>query len=101
MNPVARFISRPASEDPTKPEMGLVFFFKGNTALKAGRVYEIQDWDGELVIKDVGECVLGMSMSESHPKLGGKGCWHADINWLLECVGKLLCLTRKELDNVK
>jgi len=96
MKALARFITRP--KEGHQPDLGLMAFFRSNNLLKANRVYEIQEILGELVIRDVGECRLGMSISESHPT--AQVCWGNDVGYILDVGDKYIFLTREETDGV-
>lgn len=92
MTLLARFITRPAKDDSDQPDLGLIAFMRGNDLLKAGRVYEIREELGELLIVDIGENVL--SGATPHDRFGYSS-WGAGIESVLSG-GPPIFLTRRE-----
>lgn len=94
MSFIARFATRPSGDNSDQPDLGIIMFSCKNTQIKANRVYEINDVGGVLTLKDLGECILGMSVPDSVP--GIMVCWSSTIGSIIASTGKLLGLTRKE-----
>ena len=94
MKEIARFVTRPSKNGCDSPNLGIIFFNKNNKEIKANRVYEIAEISGELVIKDIGPCILGMTVSESVD--GVEACWGNCISHILNVCQKFLILTKRE-----
>jgi hypothetical protein len=95
MTAVARFVTRGCDK---KDGLFIGVKLKGwDEHLKPGRIYEIQDWLGELVIKDIGPSAIKTSLRDYDEKpyrlLGG---WGSGVEWILECIGKSIFLTEDE-----
>lgn len=97
MKTVARMITRPVDDGSDAPNLGLVAFFHGQSALKANRVYEIREVLGELVVVDIGENVL-VGKTEAERK--GMPCWGQDVSTILNQGGRNLYLTKAEYASI-
>lgn len=91
VRPVARLVTRIAGDDGTTTDLALMGVFRGQTALKPGRIYEIRDIFGDLQIVDVGPSAIGRECADS---------MLPDLNWG-RSVGELvrdnhIYLTREE-----
>jgi len=86
----ARIIIRD-SDDPNDG-LGLMTLMKGNTFFKKGRVYEVTEVLGELVIRDIGPSALGRTVTDGAIR---SVCWQSDAGNILS-VGSLIFLTREE-----
>lgn len=91
MNPIARFVVRPDREGRSLLLLGLTRASK--TALKAGCVYEIREFDGEFTIENMGpSCISSGDAMPVEPGLS----WARNVDGLIECCGKLLIYTLSE-----
>jgi hypothetical protein len=94
MKSVARIVTR----DSENPNDGLIIGIRlGPGALKQGRVYEISEILGELVIKDMGPSAIKSTM----PEYEGLGysldvCWGNSVDHILRCDGKWKYMTEAE-----
>lgn len=91
MNPIARFVVRPDREGRSLLLLGLTRASK--TALKAGCVYEIREFDGEFSLENMGPSCI--SSGDSMPVEPGLS-WARNVDGLIECCGKLLIYTLSE-----
>jgi hypothetical protein len=92
---IARFTTRPSGTGSTKPDIGLICFFKDNDAIKANHVYEIKEIMGELRIIDLGE---GAMSGETPEKRYGLPSWSQCIGDILMMGGGRIILTKAELE---
>ncbi len=76
---VGRILTRPTKDG--KPDVVIGACFKKQTALKPNRIYEIVSVLGELILRDLGESVVGKKIKES---FNCDICWGHDINTILE-----------------
>lgn len=83
MKMVARFVTRPTGKDGKgPPDLILGAAFKGaESHLNAGKIYEIREILGELVIAEVGPAAIGWTHKTS---LIGRVSWTNDVNYILE-----------------
>ncbi len=72
---VARFVIR-KDDAATMPMIGKVI---RPDALKPDHIYQIEEWVGELVIRD-----LGPSAIASEPLWAGAPTWGYDFNWIFQ-----------------
>lgn len=96
MSIVARFVIRPEEKGSTKGSLIVGFTFKGQTQLVANRVYQIEEFLEETIIRDIGESCIPSHMDDN-PAVGI--CWGADISSVIELAGKNLVLTADEFKN--
>ena len=92
MNTVARFITRPSATGSTKPDIGVIAFFRNNTTITANKVYEIREVLGELVIVEIGDAVLA---GETPKDRYYHASWGQDVSTILD-YGKSVFLTKDE-----
>ena len=98
MKSVARIVTR----DSENPNDGLIIGIRlGPGDLKQGRVYEISEILGELVIEDIGPSAIKSTM----PEYEGLGyslnvCWGNSAEHILNCGGKWQYLTEAEASRI-
>lgn len=95
MKPIARFVTRPHNDtDASQIDLILGNVFKGKNPLKPGHVYQIEEYLGDLVIKDKGEAAIKMKLANS---IGV--CWGHSINEIVES-GNYFMLTDQEYNEI-
>lgn len=95
MKSLGRFVIRPDGEAQSLMLIGIA---KPCASLRAGFVYEIQAFDGELAIVELGPSCIGptISTSEDRARAGWLGSWGKTADALLEDCGKWLVATLGE-----
>lgn len=92
----ARFVFRESSD--ANDGLGLAFLFRGQTTFKKGVVYELYDFDGEVILKEVGPSCVPVDMLVRQPKQLQNCCWGNGLSELVLVGEKYLCLTQNEYD---
>ena len=87
--PIARLVFR-KSEDQANLILGSCF--KGQDIFKGNEVWQVDEILGELVLRKVGESVVGETGNTSHISCS----WMNSIDDILEVAGKYLFLTIEE-----
>jgi len=95
MKSLARFVIRPDGEAQSLLLIGIA---KSCASLRAGVVYEIRAFDGELEIVELGQSCIGpvRSTSEERACAGWLESWGKTADGLLEDCGKWLVATLAE-----
>jgi hypothetical protein len=88
---VARFVTRPNLEGIA--DLGIIMPCIGQSELQGGKVYEIIEVLGELLVREVGDTFVGQTINQ-HVFLNF--CWGNDIGSVLRCAGKDLALSKDE-----
>ena len=97
MKPVARFVVRPDGEARSLLLLGIA---KADArALESGFVYEIRDFDGELVLSKVGPSCIGRPVNATHEERHRESrllSWGCSADGLITRCGKWLVATLSE-----
>lgn len=93
MTTCLRFVTRESSI-PGKPDLGLIGFLKSQTFFKPNTVYEVVEFDGEAVIKEVGESWIRNTLPQNKVP-GVRLCWGNGVEAVLGG-GKYIYLTAEE-----
>lgn len=95
MKPLARFVIRPANDEETAGDLilGIMFRSQNPDLLKPGRVYQIEECLGILMIKDVGPSAIAMRREDS---LIGVA-WVNSVEQVIRDAQKYLVMTRGEV----
>ena len=96
MKPIARFVVRPDGEAQSLLLLGIA---KADTqALEPGFVYEIRDFDGELVLSKVGPSCIGPvnATPEERQRESWLLSWGCSADGLITRCGKWLVATLSE-----
>lgn len=98
MKMIARLVTRGGGDENDGLIIGTRA--KDNTFFKPGRVYEVLEFDGETLIKDVGpSCIAGCENGETYRDSPVGVTWASDIGHILTSAGKYLFLTMQEVIN--
>jgi hypothetical protein len=93
----ARIVTRPSGDNlDSAPDLVIGVCFKNQTALKAGHVYEIREFDGVLTLADLGPSWIGVTAKDS---IVQSPCWSFDIGDVIAFAGKSIILTKEEFLN--
>jgi len=87
--PIARLIFR-KSEDQANLILGSCF--KGQDRFKGNEVWQVEEILGELMLRKVGESIVGETGNTSHIQCS----WMNSVDQILEVAGKYLFLTTEE-----
>lgn len=93
MQTIARFITRARKDGSVDLILGNAL--KSNTVLKPDRVYELREIMGEILVFDIGECIV-QDPSNQNGEPPARLSWALNIGDLVDEGGKTLWLTKRE-----
>ncbi len=89
---IARIVTRP-SPDGEQPDMGICLFTK-ESGLKGNMIYEIQEFLGEFMLREIGPSPMSGKTPEDRM---GMPCWGQDLSTVVNIGGKYIILSTAEL----
>lgn len=95
MRRIARIITRPNGENQ-EPDI-IIGVCSKNSGLEGNKVYELQEINGEVVFKEIGESWMTINYN---PETGTDG-WSSDIGSIMRNIGNKLLLSKEEYMKLK
>ena len=96
MKVIGRIVTRPVSEENgALPDIIIGVCSRTQTSLKGNTVYELTDFDGTLILKEVGESWMTYRYNGAE----GSDGWSSEISCLMRNHGNTILLSATELQS--